>query len=50
MGIGPYDEGVIAATSGMSEDDNPYAEGTDAHREWHTGYVDGARDSDESDA
>jgi|SwirhirootsSR3_FD_contig_51_4147230_length_538_multi_1_in_0_out_0_2 hypothetical protein len=34
-----FDEGVIAAGTGMSLDDNPYKLGTDAHSDWQAGYL-----------
>jgi hypothetical protein len=37
-GMSPFDEGVVAAETGMSRDDNPYRPGTDAHSDWNAGY------------
>jgi hypothetical protein len=34
----PFDEGVAAARTGMSKDDNPYRPGTEAHSDWNAGY------------
>lgn len=34
----PFDEGVIAAETGMSKDDNPYPPGTPANSDWNAGY------------
>ena len=36
--ISPFDEGVAAAETGMSKDDNPYSAGTPAHGDWNAGY------------
>ncbi len=36
--MSPFDEGVVAAETGMSKDDNPYRPGTDAHSDWNAGY------------
>ncbi len=43
----PYDGGVVADTSGMSENANPYAEGTDAHAKWAEGYESAPDDSEQ---
>jgi hypothetical protein len=34
----PFEEGVAAAETGMSKDDNPYAPDTSAHSDWQAGY------------
>ena len=36
--MSPFDEGVAAAQTGMSKDDNPYEPGTGAHSDWNAGY------------
>lgn len=36
--MSPFDEGVLAAETGMAKDDNPYKPGTDAHSDWKAGY------------
>jgi hypothetical protein len=46
-GMSPFDEGVLAAETGMARDDNPYKPGTDAHSDWNAGY-DAAVDADEA--
>lgn len=34
----PFDEGVAAAETQMSKDDNPYPKGTAAHSDWNAGF------------
>ena len=34
----PFDEGVAAAQTGMSRDDNPYDRDTPGHGDWNAGY------------
>ncbi|EHK54437.1 hypothetical protein [Allomesorhizobium alhagi] len=36
--MSPFDQGVVAAETGMSKDDNPYQPGTSAHSDWNAGY------------
>lgn len=36
--ISPFDEGVAAAETGMSREDNPYKPGTAACSDWNAGY------------
>jgi hypothetical protein len=43
----PFEEGVTAAHTGMSRDDNPYKSGTPQHSDWNAGY-DTAVDADEA--
>jgi hypothetical protein len=43
----PFDEGVLAAETGMSRDDNPYKRGTAAHSDWSAGF-DSGKDADEA--
>ena len=45
--MSPFEEGVSAATTGMSKEDNPYPSGTPAHSDWAAGYSAG-RDADEA--
>lgn len=47
----PYDEGMVAASQGLNEDHNPYAEGTSSHSEWLRGLNDyvGPGDVDDPD-
>jgi hypothetical protein len=33
-----FDEGVVAAETGMRKDDNPYEKATQAHSDWDAGY------------
>lgn len=33
-----FDDGVLAAETGMEEDDNPHPPGTPAHGDWLAGY------------
>jgi hypothetical protein len=37
-GMSPFDQGVVAAETGMSKDDNPYQPGTGAYSDWNAGY------------
>jgi hypothetical protein len=37
-GMKPFDEGVVAAETGMSRDDNPHKPGTAARSDWNAGY------------
>jgi hypothetical protein len=37
-GMSPFDQGVVAAETGMSKDDNPYQPGTSAYSDWNAGY------------
>jgi hypothetical protein len=37
--MSPFDEGVVAAETGMSKDDNPYPKGTAAHSDWDAGFA-----------
>ena len=46
-GVSPFDEGVMAAETGMSKDDNPYKPGTSAYSDWNAGY-EFATDADEA--
>ncbi|MBL8581174.1 MAG: hypothetical protein JNL61_02960 [Rhizobiaceae bacterium] len=34
----PFEDGVIAAETGMSKDDNPHPKGTPAHSDWNAGF------------
>jgi hypothetical protein len=34
-----FDEGVVAAETGMSKDDNPYTPGTASHSDWDAGFA-----------
>ncbi|WP_157813696.1 ribosome modulation factor [Sinorhizobium meliloti] len=43
----PFDEGVTAAETGMSKEDNPYQPGTPQHSDWDAGY-DAAMEADEA--
>ena len=36
--MSPFDEGVAAAQTRMSKDDNPYPQGTLDHSDWDAGY------------
>ncbi len=36
--MSPFDEGVAAARTRMSKDDNPYPTGTPDHSDWDAGY------------
>jgi hypothetical protein len=36
--MSPYDQGVVAAKTGMHKDNNPYKTGTDAHSDWNAGF------------
>ncbi len=36
--MNPFDEGVVAAETGMPREDNPYPRGTAAHSDWDAGY------------
>ena len=36
--MSPFEEGVMAAQTGMSKDDNPYQLGTSAYSDWNAGY------------
>ena len=36
--MSPFDEGVMAAASGLEEADNPYTQGTAAHAQWEQGF------------
>jgi hypothetical protein len=36
--MSPFDQGVAAAQTGMSKDDNPYQWGTAAYSDWNAGY------------
>ncbi len=36
--MSPFDQGVVAAETGMSKDDNPYQPGTGAYSDWNAGY------------
>jgi hypothetical protein len=45
--MSPFDQGVMAAETGMSRDDNPYKPGTDAYSDWNAGY-DSAIEADEA--
>lgn len=38
MALTPFQEGVIAAKSGISESHNPHPPGTDHHQLWREGY------------
>jgi len=42
-----FDEGVIAARTGLSLDDNPYKLGTEAHSDWQAGYL-SSKDAEEA--
>lgn len=45
--MSPFDEGVLAAETGMERDDNPYTSGTAAHSDWNAGY-DAAKDAEDA--
>lgn len=36
--ISPFDDGVAAAETGMSKEDNPYQQGTAAWSDWNAGH------------
>ncbi|MBX7201390.1 MAG: hypothetical protein K1X51_18645 [Rhodospirillaceae bacterium] len=36
--MNPFDEGVVAAETGMAREDNPYPKGTAAHSDWDAGF------------
>ena len=36
--MSPFDQGVAAAETGMSKDDNPFQRGTSAYSDWNAGY------------
>ena len=46
-GMSPFDEGVVAAETGMSKDDNPYQKGTAAHSDWDAGFA-SCKEADEA--
>lgn len=43
----PFEQGVMAAETGMSRDDNPYKRGTADHSDWNAGF-DAAKEADEA--
>ena len=45
--MSPFDEGVLAAETAMSRDQNPYKRGTAAYSDWNAGY-DFGKDADEA--
>jgi hypothetical protein len=45
--MSPFEQGVMAAETGMSRDDNPYERGTLQHSDWNAGYDTGV-DADEA--
>ncbi len=36
--MSPFDEGVMAAETGMTREDNPYAKGSADHSDWNAGF------------
>lgn len=38
MDTNPFDQGVGAATDGLTASANPFPEGTEAHASWQKGY------------
>jgi len=38
MDTSPFDQGVAAATDGLTASTNPFPEGTEAHTNWQEGY------------
>ena len=38
MDTSPFDQGVAAATDGLTSSANPFPEGTEAHARWQKGY------------
>ncbi|GLK78378.1 hypothetical protein [Methylopila turkensis] len=46
MDIDPFEQGLIAAANGGSLNDNPYEAGSEEHRLWDEGFLQGARDAE----
>jgi ribosome modulation factor len=47
--MSPFEEGVMAAQTGMSKDDNPYQPGTPQHSDWKAGYETAVEADDATD-
>jgi hypothetical protein len=45
----PYDWGIVAARTGISEDCNPYRPGTNEYGDWLAGFRDFAEEDDSFD-
>ena len=45
--MSPFDEGMLAAETGLSRDQNPHKRGTPAFSDWNAGY-DTAKDADDA--
>ena len=45
--MSPFDEGKLAAETGLDRDQNPYKRGTSAYSDWIAGY-NSAKDADDA--
>ena len=45
--MSPFDEGKLAAETGLDRDQNPYKRGTAAYSDWIAGYT-AAKDADDA--